>query len=76
MLRGLLFWEKPSFSGDFRRPNLRMRENVESKSFQQALIPKELQIICKVSKGIYTPQGYTGGRGCPKNRQQGTENRE
>jgi hypothetical protein len=39
-----------------------MRENLGSKSFQQALIPNELEIICKVSEEIYTPQGYRGGR--------------
>ena len=38
-----------------------MRENLRPKSFQQALIPNELQIICKVSDEIYTPGGYTGG---------------
>ena len=32
-----------------------MREHLASKSFQQALIPKGLKIICKVLKGIYTP---------------------
>jgi len=42
-----------------------MRENLGSKSFQQALIPNELEIICKVSEEIYTPQGYRGV-GCLK----------
>jgi predicted GNAT family acetyltransferase len=37
-----------------------MRENLGAKSFQQALIPNELEIICKVSGGIYTPGGYRG----------------
>jgi hypothetical protein len=38
-----------------------MRENLRSKSFQQALIPNGLQIICKVLREIYTPRGYMGG---------------
>jgi len=32
-----------------------MRENLGVKSFQQALIQHELQIICKVLREIYTP---------------------
>jgi len=40
-----------------------MRENYGSESFQQALIPNGLKIICKVLRDIYTPLGYTGGEG-------------
>ena len=57
-----LWNKKPDFSGDFQRPNLTMRENLAAKSFQQALIPKGLKIICNVSREIYTPLGE-GGRG-------------
>jgi hypothetical protein len=45
-----LFGQKSVFSGDFQRPNLTMRENLGAKSFQQALIPNGLKIICKVSR--------------------------
>jgi hypothetical protein len=40
-----------------------MRENLGSRSFTQALILNELKIICKISREIYTPQGYMGGYG-------------
>jgi hypothetical protein len=30
------------------------------KNFPQALIPKRLEIICKVLEEIYTPWGYRG----------------
>ncbi len=43
-----------------------MRENLGSESFQQALIPNELQIICKVLREIYTPRGYGEGVGSEK----------
>ncbi|MGB9408486.1 MAG: hypothetical protein WCA89_13185, partial [Terracidiphilus sp.] len=49
---------KPAFSGDFQRPNLTMRENLGAEIFPQALIPNELEIICKVLGKIYTPLGY------------------
>ena len=38
-----------------------MREILGVKSFQQALIPMGLKMICKVSGGIYTPGGIGGG---------------
>jgi hypothetical protein len=37
-----------------------MREKLGLKSFQQALIPNGLEIICKVLREIYTPLGYRG----------------
>jgi hypothetical protein len=46
---------KTDFSGDFQGPNLTIWEDLTAKSFQQALIPNDLQIIGKVLKGIYTP---------------------
>ncbi len=52
--------EKPDFSGDFQRPNLTMREIWGVKSFPQALISNGLEIICKVSRRIYTPVWYRG----------------
>jgi hypothetical protein len=51
----LFYGQITDFSGDFQRPNLTMRENLAAKSFQQALISKGLQIICKVLREIYTP---------------------
>jgi hypothetical protein len=54
-LWGLLFGQKTDFPGDFQGPNLTMREDLEAKSFQQALIPNGLKIICKVLREIYTP---------------------
>jgi hypothetical protein len=53
----LFYRQKSDFSGDFQRPNLMMRENLGARSFQQALIPGSLKIICKVEGKIYTPQG-------------------
>jgi len=52
---------KPNFSGDFQVPNLTMRENLGPKSFQQALIPNGLKIICKVLRGICPPWSRGGG---------------
>jgi len=46
---------KTDFSGDFQRPNLTIWEDLAAKSFQQALISNELQIIGKGLKEIYTP---------------------
>jgi hypothetical protein len=46
--------EKIGFFRWFSEANLTMWENLAAKSFQQALISNELQIICKVLKGIYT----------------------
>jgi hypothetical protein len=40
-----------------------MRENFGAESFQQALIPKGLKIICKVSREIYAP--CSRGEGVP-----------
>jgi hypothetical protein len=37
-----------------------MRENLGSRSFQQALISNKLKIICKICGEIYTPEGYRG----------------
>ncbi len=34
-----------------------MRENLGAEIFPQALIPNELEIICKVLGKIYTPLG-------------------
>ncbi len=34
-----------------------MRENLGAEIFPQALIPNELEIICKVLGKIYTPPG-------------------
>jgi hypothetical protein len=55
--KGRRLGQKPNFPGDFQGPNLTMRENLGSKSFQQALIPNGLEIICKDSGEIYTPRG-------------------
>ena len=38
-----------------------MRENLGAKSFQQALIPNELKIICKVLRGNLHPLLEGGG---------------
>jgi hypothetical protein len=40
--KDLVSTQKAGISGDFLRPNLMMRENLEVEGFQQALIPNGL----------------------------------
>jgi hypothetical protein len=49
--------KKPDFSGDFQRRNLTMWDNFSKNYFSQGLIPRSLEIICKVLREIYTPGG-------------------
>jgi hypothetical protein len=62
---GAQFAHKTLSNPDFPGSNLTMREDLGTKSFQQALIPNGLKIICKVSREIYTSlvEGVGGTRG-------------
>jgi hypothetical protein len=56
--------KNPVKSGIFRRFSEAKSHHVGeigAEIFTPALIPKRLQIICKVLRGIYTPGGYMGG---------------
>ncbi|MDR3748351.1 MAG: hypothetical protein P4M04_09400, partial [Acidobacteriota bacterium] len=59
--KGLVFEAKTGFFGHFQGANLTMREDLEAKSFQQALIPNGLKIICKVFEGNLHPLLEGGG---------------